>query len=311
MVWINRTVQKQVQRRIADLRLEFLLRNDALKEEMMVVLHELVLHEARERSLQYREIIREHKRRDKEYEKQHLDARAVSVCSFENPTAIYHKQLVGMFKVLLDIFSDVETSGTPSDTDNITHLSKCYTCKVVKDVLDVFSELKSYNLWDDETSSDSENSSPVVKTEQEENQANSLEDFIFSKTSQFILDSEEAGSSVSPTHANSSFAAQEPRCESEKVQADTTKVEEALVMERQWKEWMDKQEMGGNKAKVVQPVVQREAETQGGAAHRAPHRPPRQHAEGGHNHRKMMTYFGHFLKNPFASNKWEKFENED
>lgn len=311
MVWINKTVQKQVQRRTADLRSEFLLRSDALKEEMMAELRELVLNETRERALQYREIIQEHTRRDEEEEKQHLDPRTVSVCSSKNSTAIYHKQLVGMFKVLLAILSDVKTSGAPSDADNIKHLTKCDTCKVIKNVLDVFSGLQSYNLWDDETSSDSENSSPMVKTEQEENQANSLDDFIFSKTSQLILDSEEEGSSVNPTQANSSFITQEPRCESEKVQVDTTKVEEALVMERQWKEWMDKQEMGGNKAKVVQPVVQREAETQGGEAHRAPHRPPRQHTEGGHNLMKMMTNFGDFLKNPFASNKWEKFENED
>ncbi|KAG7243931.1 hypothetical protein INR49_006089 [Caranx melampygus] len=205
-----------------------------------------------------------------EDEQELLDPRTASLYASENCSVINHRLLLEeILKVLLDILPDVETSGAPNDAD-----TKCDTCKVIKDLLDVFSSLYSpshqvsrdidtsslsvklpYNHCEDKISSDAENSSPRVKTEQAENQADSLDDFIFSNTSQLILDSEEEGSSRKAPLANSSFITQELRCEAEKAHVDTIKEEEDLLIKRQWKEWMDKQEMGGNSAKTSTSVL--------------------------------------------------------
>lgn len=306
MIWINRMVQRQVQKRVADLHSEILQKNNALKEEMMTELRkqliELVANEARERPQQFTksdreqsmrsrllEIVEEAKsnmRADKEDEKDLLDLTTSSPYSSENPSDIDHElPREKILKVLIDILSDIETSDA-NDADTMTRPAKYDTHKMACLHVSSDADISSlsvrfpYHLWDDERNSGAE----------------------------------EEGSATDPTHANPGFTTQELRCVAEQVQVDT-KEEDILLIERQWKEWMDKQEMGGNKTKVELPVDKRKSETQGATAQLplpVAKSPTRQDAEGGgHNLTKMKTYFSDLIKSPFSIHKWQKFENED
>ncbi|GAA6221029.1 uncharacterized protein LOC118325109 [Lates japonicus] len=291
-------VKKQVERQIADLRSEFLLMKAALKEEMTEQLRELAAKEGRASSLYYtslgnvsrhlREIQEDMKnaKEDEEDDAESLDLEILSLNFSETPpdstdSFIMRKHpkydLGESTMILLDVschsdISDGETSDVSNDADTSSRPAKC---------------------------------------EQEENQGNVSDVAADANTSQLLKESEkEKGSSRNPFRVKSSFMPQELRCEAESV--DGTKEEEALLMERQWKEWMDKQEMGGNHNKV-QPVDQQKTEKQGEAA------PPASKIQGTQNVKqvvtmtkmtKMKTYFSELIK-PNVSYKWQRFEDED
>ncbi|KAK1893074.1 Isoleucine--tRNA ligase [Dissostichus eleginoides] len=96
-------------------------------------------------------------------------------------------------------------------------------------------------------------------------------------------------------------------CEEERVRVDGTKEEEDVQTERQWKEWMDKQEMRGHTYKVKQ-VDQQNTEKPREAAH--PQKEVMQNPKEVKAVKKMKTLFFD-LMNPVKFHKWERFEDED
>ncbi|XP_071338742.1 uncharacterized protein [Trachinotus anak] len=321
IIWINRMVNKQVERRIADLRSEFLFRHDALREEMTELreqLKVLVAKEAREKSLHYTKLDRkpsmtskslgkmeEHKKKAKEFEGDKaklLNLETPSLKSSGKPSDTNYKppkcEQGEILKILLDIITNGEISCVPNDADNSSGPLE----ETLKIFLDVFcdGEISS-------DSSDGDTSPQRVKFEQKESQGNSSDVSTVANTSQLKKDSEEEESSRNPFHGDPSFMTQELRCE---VQVDTTKEEEVLLMERQWKEWLDKQEMRGNDKKVKPPVDQQRTEKQGVAAPPESKKQTKQEVQGRDTMMKIKTYFSD-LKNPFKSHKWERLADED
>ncbi len=298
-------VNKQVEKRIAGLRSEFLLMNHVLREEMVAELQEelreLMPQEARGRSLHYtrldqkqrmtlswlRKIEEQYKettKDDEEDEAKSLDMETLSfnyseTSSDTNSIVIMTKppkrELEESSKILLDVSSDGDTSD--GDTS-------------------------------DEDTSDEDISSQPAKCEQEESQWISSDVATVADASQLMKEE----SSKNPFHANRIFMLEELRCKEERLQVERTKEEEALLMERQWKEWMDKQEMRGNHNKA-KPVDQKKTEKQGGAA---PPVPKKQNAKQKQSvkrvdtMKKIRTYLSD-LFNPHTFNKWERFEDED
>ncbi|XP_056232180.1 uncharacterized protein LOC130169441 [Seriola aureovittata] len=317
IIWINRMVNKQVQKRIEGLRSEFLVRSDALRDEMMTELHEqlkeLVTKDAREKS-HYTKLDREpsmrsrllgkmeeHKKNAKENDSEtklvHLDTPSHNSSEKTSDT---HKPLKcereEILKILLEIFCDGETNSVHNDADTSSRPANCEPGEIVKILLDVF--------CDDDTSSkasDADTSSRKVIFGQEENQGNSSDVSIVANTSQLREDLEEEERSRT----------QELRFEAENVKMDTKKEEQVSLMERQWKEWMDKQEMRGNGNKIRLQVDQQKTEKQEGAATPAPKKQTEQNVQRGHNVMKIKAYFSDLLKNPFPSYKWERLDDED
>ena len=95
--------------------------------------------------------------------------------------------------------------------------------------------------------------------------------------------------------------------EEERVLMNGTNKEEPLLTEREWKEWMDEQEMRGN----VKTFDQQNAEEQRGAAPPTPEKATRKkNVKGVGTVKKIKTYLGD-LFSPQTYHKWERLEDED
>lgn len=138
-------------------------------------------------------------------------------------------------------------------------------------------------------------SSQPAESDQQENQTG---------TSQ-LMKKEEEKISKNPFHQNPSSMTSEG--EEERVLMNGTNEEEALLMEREWKEWMDEQEMRGN----IKTVGQQNAEEHGGAAPRTPEKATKKkNVRGVGTVKKIKSYLGD-LFSPHMYHKWERFEDED
>lgn len=171
-------------------------------------------------------------------------------------------------------------------------------------LLDVFSDGDNKNSDTGDISNDSNTSSQPAKCEQQENQQ--ISSGVDTDTSQLMKESEEKNISRNPLCRDPSCMTRE--CE-ERVKVDETKEEQASLMERQWIEWMDKQEMSGNQVKAVD---QQNTEKQGGAVPSVSEKKvkQKQNKQGEGTVKKIKTYLSDFL-NPHASYKWERIEDED
>lgn len=171
-------------------------------------------------------------------------------------------------------------------------------------LLDVFSDGDNKNGDTGDISNDSNTSSQPAKCEQQENQQ--ISSGVDTDTSQLMKESEEKNISRNPLCRDPSCMTRE--CE-ERVKVDETKEEQASLMERQWIEWMDKQEMSGNQVKAVD---QQNTEKQGGAVPSVSEKKvkQKQNKQGEGTVKKIKTYLSDFL-NPHASYKWERIEDED
>ncbi|XP_044225188.1 uncharacterized protein LOC122994520 [Thunnus albacares] len=229
ILWINRMVNKQVEKRIAELRSEFLLMKRDLRDEWLAELLELII----EMNKDYTDNTKE----DKEDEE-----------SSSN---------------MLDASGDADTSDIAGDE-----------------------------------------SSQPAKCEQKEPLLISSN---VAETSQLMKESAEEESSKS--HPKLSFVMGDIRClEEGSVTADRTKEEEALLIEKQWKEWMDRQEMKVN-PKQVEPSDQQSSEKQGEAALPVSEKQMSQN-EKTRKEWKIKTYLNDLFSTR-TSYKWERFEDED
>lgn len=303
-------VNKQVEKRIEAVRSEFLLMNHALREEMATELQkrlrELVAEEARGRSVHYTKLDREPRttRRwrnmEEEYKGKTEEDEEDEAESLEQET-LY-----------------LNFSQTPSDTKSIFIMTKPPKHELQessKFLLDVssHSDTSDGDTSDGDTSdgdtSDGDTNSQPAKCEQEEKQRISSDVDTVADTSQMMKESEEEERSWKPFHVIPKFKIEELRCEGERSQVGRTKEEEALLMERQWKEWMDKQEMRVNPIKV-KPLDQKNTVKQVGAAPPVSEKQINQDVKGVDTMKKIKTYLNDFF-NPHMSHKWERLENED
>ncbi|KAM7391814.1 hypothetical protein PAMP_022471 [Pampus punctatissimus] len=253
-------VNKQVEKRIAELRLEFLLMNRYLREEMLTALREqlrqLVEEETEERSVYHIKLNQEKRMTSRRLREMNEDYKDNTKEDEEHSTS----------RNMLDVSGDADTSDISND-----------------------------------------GSSQLAKCEQEEPPLNSSD---FAETRQLMVASvgheEEEKEEISKSHANLCIGMGELRC-SEEGQVEKTKEEEALLAMKQWKEWMDKQEMKVNQEQV-KPSDQQISEKQGGAALPVSEEQMRQNTKGVETMWKIRTYLCDLL-NP--SHKWERFEDED
>ncbi|XP_035513562.1 uncharacterized protein LOC118325109 [Morone saxatilis] len=290
-------VNKQVEKRMAELRSEFLLMNHALKEEMVAEfqeqLRELVAEEARERCLHYTNLHQEQRitsrwlrKMEEEYKKKtqedgeakSLNRQTLSFNLFESP-ACTKSSFITMEppnnepEESLKILSDVSSDGDTSDVSNVA-----------------------------------DTSSQPAKCEQQEKKGITSDIATLADTSQ-VKESVEEEILRNPFHVNPSFMTKEPRCEEERVQVNVTQEDESLLIERQWKEWMDKREMRRNHVQVW-PAAQQNTENQGGSAPPVSQKQTDQNVKEVGPVKKLKTYLSDFV-NPHRFYRWEKLEDED
>ncbi len=89
----------------------------------------------------------------------------------------------------------------------------------------------------------------------------------------------------------------------------SSKEEEDVLMERQWKEWMDQQENIANPFKV-KPAEQQHTENQGGEAPCASERQTKQEVKEAGTMMKIRMYLGKLFA-PETSYKWNRLEEEE
>lgn len=284
-------VNKQVEKRIAELKSEFLLMNRDLREEMSAALREqlrqLEEEETEERSVHHIKLDQEKR----------MTSRWLREMDEEYKDNIKEDEEDEENSVDLDIFN-LTFSETSSDTNSIFVMRKPPNHKVKttsRNILDASGDADPSDVSNDD-------SSQMAKCEQDPSD--------FAETSQSMKKSvgyEEGESSKS--HANC-FGMEYLRClEESRVQVDRAKEEEALLTEKQWKEWMDKQEMKVSQ-KQVKTSDQQSPEKQGGAALPVSEKQMRQNEKGVETMKKIKTYLSD-LFNPHTSYKWERFEDED
>lgn len=147
-----------------------------------------------------------------------------------------------------------------------------------------------------------DDSSQPGKCEQEESLLISSD---FTETSQLAGHEGRGGSK---SHAKLCFVTRDKSCSEDTwVQLDGSKEEEALLMKRQWKEWMDKQEMKINleQEKPQSSEKQSEAEVPVSVSETQINPNMKTRKEW-----KFKTYLSD-LFNPRTSYKWQRFENDD
>lgn len=297
-----------MEKRIAKLRSEFLLMNHVLREEMVAELQEelreLVPEETRGGSQHYTRLDQKQRMTSRWLRKIEEQYRETTEEDEEDEAKSPDLETLS--------FNFSETSSDSNNIDIMMKLLKHELEDSSKVLLDVSSDgdTSDGDTSDDDTS-DGDTSSQPAKCEQEENQWISSDVATVTDTSQLMKEE----SSRNPVHANPSFIPEELRSENQRVQVDRTKEEEALLMEREWKEWMDKQEMRGNHK--VKPVDRKNTEKQGGAAPPVPKKEnakqntkQKQNVKHIDTMKKIKTYLSD-LFNPHTFNKWERFEDED
>lgn len=303
MTWINRMVNKQVEKRIAEQHSEFLLMIHALREEIMAEfqeqLAELVAEEARERSLHHTELDQEERMTPKGLRKREEENEEKTEEDEEDETKSLGPETLS--------FTFYETSSITIGDFIITKPKR--ELEDSRNVLlDVSSDGDTSDAETTEVFNDTDTSSQPAKCEQQANQCISTDIAAVADTSQLMKELEE-DISKNPLLANPSFTTEQIRCEEERVQVDREREEEALLMERQWKEWMDKQEMRINhiKVKLVRP---QNNENQGRVAPPASDKQMKQNMKEVGTAKKIKKYLSN-LFNPDKFYKWKRLKNED
>nr|XP_046243029.1 uncharacterized protein LOC124058136 [Scatophagus argus] len=305
IIWINRMVKKQVEKQMGELRSEFLLMFQDLREEMAAVLQEireLVAEKARERALHRAKV-----------DQQWMTLRWLTTMEdeYKKKTGEDEQDEAQSLNLGSLSFTFSEKS-LDSSSSSMTKTSKCE----VEDHLKILSDVSNHTDTNDGDTSggntsdvcnDAETSSQPAKHQQRKNRR--IPTDVANVASQQKKESEEGESSRSSFHGDHSFMNGE--C-GEKAQLDRTKEEEDLVMERQWIEWMDKQEVSEKKVNIkVKPIDQLNTEKQEEAAAPASKGEKKeQNPKGVGTVKKMKTYISG-LFNPHSSDKWVRLEEED
>lgn len=151
---------------------------------------------------------------------------------------------------------------------------------------------------------DSDISTQSAQCEQQENQQNSSG--VGNGTIQLMKKVEEMKISNKPIRRYTLFMTR--KCE-EGVKVDETEKEQLSLMDRQWIEWMDKQEMKGNQVKTAD---QSQTIEEGGAGPSVsqPNVKQKQNKKGKERLKKVRTYLSDFF-NPNARFNWKRLEEDD
>ncbi|XP_034726858.1 uncharacterized protein LOC117944311 isoform X2 [Etheostoma cragini] len=293
IIWINSMVKKQVEKHMAEVHSELHLMHHALREEMVAEireqLRELVTRLNREKRVTSKwQRIKEKDNKEKtEDEKDEANSLNLETMS-------------------------LNVSKTSSDIANVFILRKPPKWEQMpRESLMILMDVSSKGDTGANASNDADTSSQPDEREPEQSQQISSGVATVPDTSQLIKESDEKESSRNPFTVNSSFMPQEQRCEETHAIVNGTKEEETLLTERQWQEWMEKQEMRENLN--IKPVNHQNTKKQGGAG-AAPPLPQKdvmlQNMKEVDTMKRIKTYFSD-LFNPHTPYKWKRFEDED
>ena len=277
-------VNKQVETRIAELRAEFHLMNHELRQQMTAELKKQLREEVSEKE---RESPQDCIMLDKDQEEEENLMSQTSLSSYSSDTHAYSDY---MFK----------KSTKWKQNDDFRNL-----CNASSD-----SDSNDGDISDNETrqvSTEAHNSSKQAECCPKEDQRFSPYAPTVFHTIQQMKKSEEEASKRDAFYAN--FMVKELRSEKNSVHVDRTKEEQALLMERQWKEWLDKQEVRGNQSKEM-PHDPQNTEKQGRVGpHVSAEKQMKQKPKGGQKNpaKKIRTYLSDF----FSPLKWERLEEDD
>lgn len=183
-------------------------------------------------------------------------------------------------------------SQDPSDTNSIVIMRKPTMHK--------FEEGSKLSSVGGNKNSDS---SQPAQCEQRENQHNSSG--VDSGTNQLMKKTEELKISNRPVRRYTMFMT--GKCEEEVK--DAGEKEQLSLMERQWIEWMDKQEMKGNQVKTAEQL-QTKQEGGAGPSVSQPKDEQKQNKRGREKLKKAKMYLSGFFS-PYAWPKWERLEEDD
>lgn len=289
---------------MAEVHSELHLMHHALREEMAAELREqlreLVADGVRDRSLHYTRLNRDQRVTSKWQRIMEKDYKEKTKDKKEEANALNPET------------TSLNISETSSDSDSVFILTKPpkYEQRPRESMI-ILLDVSSNGDTSD-ASNDTDTSSQPDQWEPEESQRILSGVATGADTSQLMKESDEKESSRNPFQANPSFTPKEQRCDETRVRVNGTKEEETLQTERHWKEWMDKQEMRGNRNNI-KPVDQQNTKKQGGAGAAPPLSQKHvmlQNMKEVDTVKKIKTYFSD-LFNPHTSYKWKRFEDDD
>lgn len=208
---------------------------------------------------------------------------------------------------VLDLEKNNSKDPSDTDTDSMVLMWKPANHDF-REGLKLSSELSSVggnkNSDSSHDTNDSDTSSQPAQCEQQEIQQNSSG--VDDGTIQLMKKAGEIKISNRPVRRYTTFMTR--KCE-EGVKVEETENEQLSLMERQWIEWMDKQEKKGNQVKAAD---QSQTIQEGGAGPSVSQPKVKQNQKTKVNERlkKVKTYLSNFL-NPYAQFKWERLEEDD
>lgn len=286
MTWISTMVKRQVEKQTAELRREFSLMNQALREEMAAELQE-----------QLRELLLE------ETDKTPLCCSKLG--SDLRLASRWQREMAGRFKNTGEDYEDGEIPKTLafSETHNDTN-SMFILRKSLKE------ESLKISLTSDSSDTDSTENRNISKDVQGKPDSGTCKQQKNQSSSSDVTPIWD--STTNPFCTTQSFISSElsHEDEDEMVHGDSGKEEEALMMDNQWKEWLDKQEMKGYSHKKKAVESQRNMEKQGTAASGVSEKKKDQNLKRGDTMKRFKTYISDVFSS-HSSHKWKKFENED
>ncbi|XP_037831191.1 histone-lysine N-methyltransferase SETD1B-like [Kryptolebias marmoratus] len=272
--WINKMVTKEVQKQIAALRAEFHLMNLELRQQMEAELRKHLGEPEGKEARAPRQHFTSH---DLEY----TATRQLMKVEDDNSDREEDEE------ELVDQISRSDSPETSDRDDNGFDDDDDDEEEVCDDEIrplpaDVHSTSHQTERW------------PINK-QTFPSQAPSVSD-----TNQLMKQSEEKKGTKNPLHM---FVAGEQKCKEERVGVDEMKITEALLMENEWKKWLDEQEgrVNYNKGKPrgkKKTEKQENSEKYAGAAKTG----------NTDTMKKFRTSVGHFFY-PCSAYKWEKFDN--
>lgn len=279
MTWISTMVKRQVEKQTAELRREFSLMNQALREEMAAELQE-----------QLRKLLLE------ETDKTLLCCSKLG--SDLRLASRWQREMTGGFENTDEDYEDGEIPKTLafSETHNDTN-SMFILRKSLKE------ESLKISLTSDSSDTDSTENRNISKDVQGKPDSGTCKQQKNQSSSSDVTPIWD--STTNPFCTTQSFISSEFSHESED---DSGK--EALMMDNQWKEWLDKQEMKGYSHKKKPVKSQNNMEKQGTAASGVPEKKKDQNLKRGDTMKRFKTYISDVFSS-HSSHKWKKFENED
>ncbi|XP_047446799.1 uncharacterized protein LOC125011625 isoform X2 [Mugil cephalus] len=270
IMWMKNMVKKEVAKQISELRSELLLKHLSQKKEMLKVIQE-----------QLRKLVRDEE--------------------IPMPPRYRHCMTPRWKKKLEEEYTE-DTDEDEEDADKLLRPRR--PTKLGYHVFETFSDTDStciLPLHSDDYIGDSETGDVLNDAHTSSQSNHKFSSDVTTVISQVMKELEEEASS-DYFFPSPSLRAGNIREEEEKAQADKINKEEALLMESQWMEWMDRQETRGSNNRRGNPVEQ-----QGAAASHVAEAEIRRPLTAVDSINKMKTR----LCDYFIPHRWERFEDED